>query len=101
LSFGGSDRSISLEKDFTVILDSYGKFEALWEFSACLVGRRFKILDVAKGETIQKVTFDKIPETSSKICLRVIAKGKPYVTTTEKFIAITLGEHAYGRTLDN
>ena len=74
---------------------------ALWEFSACLVGRRFKILDVAKGETIQKVTFDKIPETSSKICLRVIAKDKPYVTTTEKFIAITLGQHAYGKTLDN
>ena len=37
------------EKDFTVILDSNGRFEALLEFSACLVKHRFKILTLQKA----------------------------------------------------
>ena len=40
------------EKDFSVILDSNGKFEKLWQFSAYLVQRGFKIIEVGTIEDI-------------------------------------------------
>ena len=88
------------DKDFTVILDSNGKFEALWQFSAYLIKHGFKIIDATKGELIEKVTFDKTPETSDKIYLRAISKGMPYTQTTSKYFAVTVGNHAYGKALN-
>ena len=67
------------EKDFSVILDSNGKFEKLWQFSAYLVQRGFKIIEVGKIEDILEDYFPSIAEESKKLYLRGIDNGKPRV----------------------
>ena len=67
------------EKDISVILDSNGKFEKLWQFSAYLVQRGFKIIEVGKIEDILEDYFPSVKEESNKIYLRGIDKGRPQV----------------------
>ena len=63
-------------EDVGMIVDSNGKFEKLWQFSAFLVSKGFKILAVG-NETI--FTEGNIPKTeeSDKLFLRACMKGKP------------------------
>ncbi|MGN1052333.1 MAG: hypothetical protein ACI4SH_02960 [Candidatus Scatosoma sp.] len=35
------------DKDFSIIMDSYGLFEKKWQFSADLIKRGFKIIEVS------------------------------------------------------
>lgn len=65
------------EKDFSVILDSNGKFEKLWMFSSYLVQKGFKIVQVETVDTPIDSTFPLVSQTSSKILLRSIGKGRP------------------------
>ena len=67
------------DKDISVILDSNGKFEKLWQFSAYLVQKGFKILEVGANENIIESTFPAIKEVSNKIILRAIDNGKPEI----------------------
>ena len=63
-------------KDVGMIVDSNGRHEKLWQFSAELVAKGFKILAVG-NET--KFTEGNIPKTeeSDKILLRACMKEKP------------------------
>ena len=65
------------EKDFSVILDANGKFEKLWQFSAYLVQKGFKILEVSANANVIESTLPAIKKISNKIMLRAIDKGKP------------------------
>ena len=89
------------EKDFSAILDSYGRFEKLWEFSAYLIAHNFKIIEVAKGEILQHVNFDMVEEETNKILLRSIAPGRPETQTAQgkehKYMAIRVGNYLYGQ----
>ena len=67
------------EKDISVILDSNGMFEKLWQFSSYLVQRGFKILEVGTGENLVEGTFPTVYEAAKKILLRGINKGKPEI----------------------
>ena len=67
------------EKDISVILDSNGAFEKLWQFSSYLVQKGFKILEVGANENIIESTFPAIKEVSNKIILRAIDNGKPEI----------------------
>ena len=40
------------DKDISVILDSYGKFESLWDFSSLLVSHGFKVLSLSRAEVL-------------------------------------------------
>lgn len=88
------------DKDISVILDSNGKFEKLWQFSSYLVQRGFKILEVGKGENLVEGTFPTVSEASKKILLRGINKGKPEIQEmTYQDLpckAITLYDKVYG-----
>lgn len=67
------------EQDISVILDSNGKFEKLWQFSSFLVNKGFKIIEVT---TLDKLIYDPFPiieKESNKILLRSIAKGLPMI----------------------
>ena len=64
------------DEDLSVILDSYGKFETLWDFSATLVSHGFKIITLSRAEAIAESTFPFI-EQSNKIAVRAIGKGLP------------------------
>lgn len=89
------------DKDISVILDSNGRFEKLWEFSAYLVAHGFKIIEVGKEEALQKVNIEPLDTTSNKIYLRSIATGKPETRQVEshgnKYVAILVGKKAYGQ----
>lgn len=63
-------------EDVGMIADSNGKFEKLWQFSAFLVSKGFKILAVG-NET--KFSEGNIPKTaeSDKLLIRACMKGLP------------------------
>ena len=66
----------SPNEDVGMIVDSNGRHEKLWQFSAELVAKGFKILAVGNDA---KLTDGNIPKTgeSDKILLRACMKGKP------------------------
>ena len=55
------------DKDISVILDSNGKFEKLWQFSAQLVQKGFKIAEAENVDNIIDSTFPLASQTSNKI----------------------------------
>ena len=66
----------SPNEDVGMIVDSNGRHEKLWQFSAELVTKGFKILAVGNDA---KFTDGNIPKTgeSDKLLLRACIKGKP------------------------
>ena len=66
----------SPHEDVGMIVDSNGRHEKLWKFSAELAAKGFKILAVGND---MKFTDGNIPKTeeSDKILLRACMKGKP------------------------
>lgn len=63
-------------KDVGMIVDSNGRHEKLWQFSAELVAKGFKILTVGNDA---KFSDGNIPKTgeSDKLLLRACMKGTP------------------------
>ena len=65
-------------EDFSAIIDSYGLFDKLWQFSAYLVEKGFKIIAVGNDEQFLDGNFEKTDEIENdKIILRACAKGFP------------------------
>ena len=62
------------DEDISVILDSNGKFESLWDFSSLLVAHGFKVISLSKSNAFAESTFPLIDE-SKKLAVRAIAKG--------------------------
>ena len=91
------------DKDISVILDSYGKFESLWDFSSLLVSHGFKVLSLSRAEVFVESTFPLIEETN-KVAVRAIAKGLPNIQEFEynarKCRGITVGDKIYGQYLN-
>ena len=92
-----------MNEDISVILDSYGKFETLWDFSATLVSHGFKIITPCRAEAIAESTFPLIEKTD-KIAVRAIGKGMPelqdMVYNNRKVKAITVYDKIYGQYVD-
>ena len=62
-------------EDISCIMDTYGKYDEIWQFSSYLVKLKFKIIDVAgTGE----YDYGNIPlvKKSDQFILRACAKGK-------------------------
>ena len=65
------------QKDICAVFDSNGRFEKLWQFSAFLVGKGFKIAEVGPEDKFLDGDLPKPEESSDKILLRACAKGSP------------------------
>ena len=66
------------EKNISVIMDSYGMFEKLWQFSAFLVEKGFDIIAVGKEDNFTDGNIERQTEPlPDKIILRAYAYGKP------------------------
>ena len=69
----------SINNDYCFIADSYGHFEKLWQFSAYLIEKGYRIIAVnAEG----KFEFGNIPKADpdpNHIILRACAKGKALI----------------------
>ena len=76
------------QEDFSFILDCYGAFEKLWQFSSFLVQKGLKVLEVSNETKFTDGNISRILENHEKVVLRANAKGKPeYVTQTINGIA--------------
>lgn len=71
------------EKDISCIIDSYGAYEKLWQFSAALIAKGCRIIEVANSEKFIDGNIPKLEKPSSKMVLRSTAKGEPIHTTYE------------------
>lgn len=87
------------EQDLSVTMDSYGLFEKLWHFSADLIQKGFKILEVGND---QKFIEGQIPKTDfepDKYILRSHQKGKPTNVGCHhediNYVAIKVGDKVY------
>ena len=67
-------------EDLSVIADSNGKFEKLWEFSAYMVSKGFKVITVSREENFLEGDMPKIGIDTDKITIQAYAKGEPNVT---------------------
>lgn len=65
------------QKDVCAVFDSNGRFEKLWQFSAFLVGKGFKIAEVGSEDKFFDGDLPKPEESRDKILLRACAKGSP------------------------
>ena len=81
-------------------MDTYGMFEKVWQFSADLIKRGLKILEVSSDEQFIDVNIDKLTEEEpDKFILRAHADGKPeYFEKTiggTTYKAVKVGEKIY------
>ncbi|MCI8458515.1 MAG: hypothetical protein HFE46_02470 [Clostridia bacterium] len=68
-------------EDFCFILDCYGCYEKLWQFSSFLVQKGLKVLEVSNSDKFLDGNIPRAPENADKLLLRANAKGNPeYVT---------------------
>lgn len=71
------------EKDCSIIVDSNGLFEKLWQFSADLVQKGFKIIEVGNSDKFLEGQIDLSEPIPDKYILCANTKGKPTYTTLE------------------
>ena len=57
--------------NISAIMDSNGKFEKLWQFSAHLVAKGFKIIEVKSGYELNDEDIPKLERDNVHIILRV------------------------------
>ena len=63
-------------EDISCIMDTYGKYDEIWQFSAYLVKLNFKIIDVAGTGQFEYGNIPLIKGKSDQFILRACAKGK-------------------------
>ena len=87
------------EKDISCIIDSYGAYEKLWQFSSALIQKGCKIIEVSSDEKFMGGNIPKLTEKSDKIILRATAKGEPIRTTYDfngiKYPALQVDDKIY------
>ena len=64
-------------ENVSAILDSHGRFEKLWEFSAYLVSKGFKILEASKEGGFLEGTMPIAPHNTQRIFVQACGRGKP------------------------
>jgi hypothetical protein len=70
------------QQDFSFIMDCYGCFEKLWQFSAYLISKGLKVLEVGNDTKFLDGNIERI-KPNAKLVLRATTKGKPeYITQT-------------------
>lgn len=89
-----------IEKDISIIMDSYGLFERKWQFSADLIKKGFDILEVSDDSQFLDGNIERLTEEyPDKFVLRGYVEGKPeYLTQTiggTSYKAVKVGDKIY------
>lgn len=61
--------------DFSLIADSHGMFEKLWQFSSFFVKNGFKVIEIGAEGSFDYGDMDKAPENNEMLYLRACEKG--------------------------
>lgn len=64
-------------ENLSAIFDSNGYFEKLWQFSAYLIQKGFKIIEVGNGEKFDEGDMPKAERDAVHIILRACKSGQP------------------------
>ena len=62
--------------DISFIIDSVGQFDEIWKFSAALVAKKCKILEVSESSQFDDGNIPKASANGDNYILRACAKGK-------------------------
>ena len=81
----------SLDGTYCFIADSYGHFEKLWQFSAYLIEKGFKIIAGNKEDSFEFGNIPKADPDPDHIIIRACAKGKAVIDGNN----ITVGNSTY------
>lgn len=65
------------EKDYSIIMDSYGAFNELCQFSSMLVDKGFSIIAVGNENFFNDGNIPKVEKPSNKMILRAEMQGRP------------------------
>lgn len=79
-------------KDISVVMDSNGMFEKLWQFSAFMVSKGFKIIEVGGEDKFDFGDMDRAEQDSNKVIHRACGKGEP----TRFIYSIEINGKTYG-----
>lgn len=69
----------SSDVNISAIIDCYGMFEYVWQFSAYLVKKKFKILFVSKEEAFDFGNIPKAKPDDEHLILRACQSGEPTI----------------------
>ncbi|MCI9407042.1 MAG: hypothetical protein HFK06_01645 [Clostridia bacterium] len=70
-------------KNVCFIADSNGRFKEIWEFSAYLIGKGVKVLEVGNDTKFKYGNIEAAETDSENIIIRACAKGQPtYIGNT-------------------
>ncbi len=64
-------------EDFCAILDTFDFTEKLWELSAFLIQKGFKIIDATNSDKFLDVNIEPTPNYVKRIIVRACDKGQP------------------------
>lgn len=71
------------KEDLSVIIDSNGMFEKLWQFSAYVLQKGMKVLEVSNSDNFIDVNTQLADKDTQHVLLRAVCKGKPeHITQT-------------------
>ncbi len=71
------------KEDLSVIIDSNGMFEKLWQFSSYIVQKGLKVLEISNSDNFIDVNTQLADKDTQHVLLRAVHKGKPeYITQT-------------------
>ena len=76
-------------EECTFIVDSHGKFEKLWQFSAYLVSKGVKVLEVSGDDKFLDGNIARINPHTEYLYIQACSKGQPTISTA------TINGHAY------
>ena len=67
------------EENISAIVDCYGKFDQVWQFSAYLVKKKFKIRAVSKEQAFEYGNIPKTKPDDEHLILRACQTGEPII----------------------
>lgn len=67
-------------ENFSVIMDSNGMFEKLWQFSSFMVSKGFKIIEVGGEDKFNEGDMPKVEQDTVHVILRACKSGLPEIT---------------------
>lgn len=67
-------------ENLSVIMDSNGLFEKLWQFSSYMVSKGFKIIEVGNEDKFDDGDMPKVEPDNTHVIVRACKNGLPEIT---------------------
>lgn len=65
------------KEDVSMIIDSNGMFEKLWQFSSYIVQKGLKVLEISNSDNFIDMNTELADRDTQHVLLRAVHKGKP------------------------